>query len=316
MGTGPEVTAGFDVALTELDEGYVVRTGSPAGSALIASLDLPVADPSALEAAADVVAGARRAMGTPLDMSNAPAGLAGAPEHPGWAAVAERCLGCTNCTLVCPTCFCTSVVQKSDLDGTTSTDGTDLGFLLRRRFREGRGWLVPAARQGSLPPMADPQVLDVVGPVRLERLRRLRPVHRLVPGRHRRPGGARGHRGAGPSRCRSRPTAPASARTPIRDRRSRAGTAHATVPRRQVRTGAGPGRLRHRPRRRHHPRDRRHRHAPPRRRRTAGLLAGAARPVRDGRAAGLLRRADLDLAVPPRRPRPDHPRGRSGDRGR
>ena len=122
MGTGPEVTAGFDVALTELDEGYVVRTGSPAGSALVASLDLPVADPSALEAAADVVAGARRAMGTPLDMSNAPAGLAGAPEHPAWEAVAERCLGCTNCTLVCPTCFCTSVVQKSDLDGTTSIE--------------------------------------------------------------------------------------------------------------------------------------------------------------------------------------------------
>jgi len=122
MGTGPEVTDGFDVALTELDEGYVVRTGSPAGSALVASLDLPPADPSALEAAAEVVAASRRAMGTPLDMSNVHASLAAVPEHPGWAAVAERCLGCTNCTLVCPTCFCTSVVQRSDLDGTTSTE--------------------------------------------------------------------------------------------------------------------------------------------------------------------------------------------------
>ncbi len=121
MGTGPEVTAGFDVGLTELDDGFVVRVGSPAGATLVESLDLPPADPSAIEAAADVVAGARRAMGTPLDMSEVHAGLASAPEHPGWAAVAERCLSCTNCTLVCPTCFCTSIVQRSDLDGTTST---------------------------------------------------------------------------------------------------------------------------------------------------------------------------------------------------
>ena len=55
-------------------------------------------------------------------MTDVQAALAGAPDHPGWAAVAERCLGCTNCTLVCPTCFCTSVVQRSDLDGTTSTE--------------------------------------------------------------------------------------------------------------------------------------------------------------------------------------------------
>ena len=30
-------------------------------------------------------------------------------EHPRFTATAERCLSCGNCTLVCPTCFCTSV---------------------------------------------------------------------------------------------------------------------------------------------------------------------------------------------------------------
>jgi NAD(P)H-flavin reductase len=121
MGTGPEVSGGFDVALTELDDGFVVRSGSPAGSALVDSLDLPVADPSAVEGAAELVAGARRAMGTPIDMTGVPATLQASPDHPGWAAVAERCLSCTNCTLVCPTCFCTSVVERTDLDGAMST---------------------------------------------------------------------------------------------------------------------------------------------------------------------------------------------------
>jgi ferredoxin len=38
-------------------------------------------------------------------------------EHARWADVAERCLACGNCTLVCPTCFCASVEEVSDLSG-------------------------------------------------------------------------------------------------------------------------------------------------------------------------------------------------------
>jgi len=120
-GTGPEVTGGFDIALTELDEGYVARVGSTRGAILINALNLAFADPSAVEGAGAIVAGAREAMGPQLDLVRAKTGLASAPEHPGWAAVAERCLACANCTLVCPTCFCTSVVQRSDLDGTVAS---------------------------------------------------------------------------------------------------------------------------------------------------------------------------------------------------
>ena len=59
MGTGPEVTSAFDVSLTELDDGYVVRVGSAAGARLIDALDLPLAAQPAIDAAAGVVAGAR-----------------------------------------------------------------------------------------------------------------------------------------------------------------------------------------------------------------------------------------------------------------
>jgi sulfhydrogenase subunit beta (sulfur reductase) len=38
-------------------------------------------------------------------------------EHPRWADVAKRCLACTNCTLVCPTCFCSTVEDVTDLSG-------------------------------------------------------------------------------------------------------------------------------------------------------------------------------------------------------
>ena len=41
-------------------------------------------------------------------------------EHPRWEEVAGRCLTCGNCTMVCPTCFCTSVEDTSDLAGVSA----------------------------------------------------------------------------------------------------------------------------------------------------------------------------------------------------
>jgi sulfhydrogenase subunit beta (sulfur reductase) len=38
-------------------------------------------------------------------------------EHPRWDDVAQRCLTCGNCTMVCPTCFCTTVTDATDLSG-------------------------------------------------------------------------------------------------------------------------------------------------------------------------------------------------------
>ena len=34
-----------------------------------------------------------------------------------WNEVASRCLSCGNCTMVCPTCFCSSVQEVADLAG-------------------------------------------------------------------------------------------------------------------------------------------------------------------------------------------------------
>jgi NAD(P)H-flavin reductase/Fe-S-cluster-containing hydrogenase component 2 len=117
MGTGPELSDGYDIALSELDDGFVVRAGSTAGASVVDSLDLPPAGAGQTEAATAQVASVRQSMGTPLPMEGLPDRLIGQPNHPRWADVAERCLACGNCTLVCPTCFCTSYVQQSDLAG-------------------------------------------------------------------------------------------------------------------------------------------------------------------------------------------------------
>jgi NAD(P)H-flavin reductase/formate hydrogenlyase subunit 6/NADH:ubiquinone oxidoreductase subunit I len=117
MGSGPEIGDGADVVLSELDDGFVVRSRTSAGEAVIAELELGDARPDQLDAAREQVAAVRAAIGDPVPTEGLPARLRAALDHPKWAEVAERCLACANCTLVCPTCFCTSVSVASDLAG-------------------------------------------------------------------------------------------------------------------------------------------------------------------------------------------------------
>jgi NAD(P)H-flavin reductase/NAD-dependent dihydropyrimidine dehydrogenase PreA subunit len=122
MGTGPEVgDNAADLILTEVDDGFLVRTGSPAGEAIAADLPLEPASDGRTAAGRAAVAAIRSAMGDPVAVEGLPGRLLAQLDSPHWAEIAERCLACANCTLVCPTCFCTSVEQRSDLDGFSST---------------------------------------------------------------------------------------------------------------------------------------------------------------------------------------------------
>jgi Fe-S-cluster-containing hydrogenase component 2 len=62
-------------------------------------------------------------------------------EHPRWDDVAERCLSCTNCTLVCPTCFCFAVEDVNSLDGERAerTQRWDSCFTLGHSMLHGAG---------------------------------------------------------------------------------------------------------------------------------------------------------------------------------
>jgi ferredoxin len=124
MGTGPKVEAGFDLALTELVDDrrhlFLVEIGSAAGAHLIANLPHRPAAETEIAWAASVVARTAGMMGRRLETDGLKELLQANANHPRWDAVAERCLACGNCTMVCPTCFCTTVDDTTDLSGDTA----------------------------------------------------------------------------------------------------------------------------------------------------------------------------------------------------
>ncbi len=117
MRTGPRVGPGFDLALTELEEVFLVEVGSEVGRQVLAGLDWRPAGAFELQAARQAMAEAEQRMGRRMETSDLPNLLYQNLEHPRWDEVAQRCLSCTNCTQVCPTCFCSDVVEVSDLTG-------------------------------------------------------------------------------------------------------------------------------------------------------------------------------------------------------
>lgn len=118
MGTGPRATGGFDLALTEIVDGagnlYIVEAGSQRGREALAKLTHRPATGDEIAAADAAIARAASSMGREMPTQDLHGLLMRNLEHPRWDAVAERCLSCANCTMACPTCFCTSVEDASD----------------------------------------------------------------------------------------------------------------------------------------------------------------------------------------------------------
>jgi ferredoxin len=121
MGAGPQAGPGYDLALTELasadEHRFVLDIGSPAGAAVAAGLRAGPAGAALTGRARAAVTGAAGRMGRSMDAGGLRDLMARSHGADRWDDVAARCLSCGNCTLACPTCFCTTTQDVTDLSG-------------------------------------------------------------------------------------------------------------------------------------------------------------------------------------------------------
>jgi sulfhydrogenase subunit beta (sulfur reductase) len=122
MQAGPRAQSGFDLALTELlDAGrheFLVEIGTTRGAEVISEVTCRAAQLADIETADQIIERTAASMGRQMDTGGIKDLLYANFEHPRWEEVAGRCLSCGNCTMACPTCFCFSVENVSNLTGT------------------------------------------------------------------------------------------------------------------------------------------------------------------------------------------------------
>jgi sulfhydrogenase subunit beta (sulfur reductase) len=151
MDTGPKAAAGFDLALTEIfvegQNGFVMEAGTDQGRAVLSELPHRPATKAEVAAAEQAVARTAASMGREMRADGVHELLLRNLNHPRWDQVADRCLTCGNCTMVCPTCFCTSVEDSSDLAGaeTSRSQRWDSCFTMEFSYIHG-GSVRPSAR--------------------------------------------------------------------------------------------------------------------------------------------------------------------------
>ena len=121
MDSGPEASSGYDLNMTELEDTFLVQIGSEAGRLVMTGIPFQPASAFLLQTARRGLDDARRRMGRSLpNPQELPEFLLSNLEHPHWDEVAKRCLSCTNCTQVCPTCFCWDAQDHPNLSGEVS----------------------------------------------------------------------------------------------------------------------------------------------------------------------------------------------------
>ncbi len=122
-GDFPKADNNYDLAITEIDGGFIVQAGHDKAQDLLNTLQLKLASEKQLQQAELGINHAAQMQTKTLNAGNdgqLNAILFANLDHPRWQEVADRCLSCGNCTLVCPTCFCSDHVEKPEFDGQSS----------------------------------------------------------------------------------------------------------------------------------------------------------------------------------------------------
>lgn len=124
MNTGPAVSLPCDLEITEIinddDHYFLLRSGSEKGQLILQQLPVTPATSAHQQQQKAAINQAEKQMSAGprvFDSSDLQALLYRNYENPLWSDIAQRCLSCANCTMVCPTCFCSSVEDTTDLSG-------------------------------------------------------------------------------------------------------------------------------------------------------------------------------------------------------
>ncbi len=120
MGSGPHMEDSFDLCITELEDAFLLEVGSERGREVIKDLGLKPAEEGHMRAKARIEKRVRAMMEKGVDTQNLREKLYARMDIENYEDVGRRCLACTGCTQVCPTCFCFDILEENRIGGEES----------------------------------------------------------------------------------------------------------------------------------------------------------------------------------------------------
>lgn len=115
------VDTGFDLFLSDIGDTYLVRVGTSLGDDIVRATDslfyqVQKKDRQAYKRKSIE---RRESFKTEIQLQDLPGIMDLEYESQIWEDVAEKCLSCGTCSMVCPTCYCYSVYDELNLDANT-----------------------------------------------------------------------------------------------------------------------------------------------------------------------------------------------------
>ncbi|MCS7228790.1 MAG: 4Fe-4S dicluster domain-containing protein [Candidatus Kryptonium sp.] len=121
VGTGPRALTGYDLVLTEVISNgkhyLIAKAGTESGEELLESLKFNEATDEEVKESEKLMSDALGKFKKEVELDGIVELLQLNYENPIWEKISEKCLSCANCTMVCPTCFCNTIEDVTDLSG-------------------------------------------------------------------------------------------------------------------------------------------------------------------------------------------------------
>lgn len=108
MGTGPVAVEGYDIAMTELADSFLLEARTVLGREVVSSLPCSAVSDADILEKNEAIRGCSDSMTKMMRTDDLPGVLYRNLEHERWEETAKTDLECGNCAMVCPTCFCST----------------------------------------------------------------------------------------------------------------------------------------------------------------------------------------------------------------
>jgi sulfhydrogenase subunit beta (sulfur reductase) len=138
MGTGPKAIDGYDISITELPDRLLIDVKEGRMN-LFGGIKLELATEGDILTEDHLMDDVRNQEHKAIDARDPALQMYAGLNSAVWDEVAQRCLSCGNCTMVCPTCFCNTMQEVTNLNDGSVTRVRHWDSCLSKEFTHAAG---------------------------------------------------------------------------------------------------------------------------------------------------------------------------------